>query len=299
MQRLSLISMCVLSAALLACGGLFGTDDATTSDDATDAPSEPSEAVDDDVAAHDPLPQDQAAAGRAVAVELCSIKGASFKADSTMGVFKSIAVDGERLMVATGDGKLHALAISHEDGCVLTPDPDFGDGGVMTFEKKVEWVSASQGTVVASNGVFESYVLRGNTLAYKCAADGYIELDSSGSWGIAPWVSSTVEKVTFDESACVATDWTLADLGDDTQRKGNFSSIHASVVIGDTVFIGGSLAKSVDAKETKVIGVYTAAGTEVRRFGGSDSLAGPETFGWIHAINQCKPGICILDSNLR
>jgi hypothetical protein len=128
MNRLSTITLVTLSAALLACGGLLGDNEAETPSTASAEGTEDG-AVEAPADYEGPIPADQTFAGRTAAVEVCTIEGVKFESDSTMSVFASIAVDGDRLLVATGDGKLHALRISHDDGCVLSPDPDFGEGG--------------------------------------------------------------------------------------------------------------------------------------------------------------------------
>jgi hypothetical protein len=286
------------AAVLLACGGLFGEDEPASPEDGT-ATGEAASAGEVPEDYEGPVPVDQTIAGRTAAVEVCTLEGVQFQGTGTTSVFKSVAIDGERLLVATAAGALHALKISHDAGCVLSPDLEFGEDGVMTFERDVEWVAAANGTIVASNGIFESYVIRGNHLAYTCEGDGYIELADTGTWGIAPWVSSTVERISFGKEACTTEEWSLRDLGQPETRQGNFTSVNASTIVGSTVFIGGSLTASADPTEQRVIGVFTAEGKEIRRFGGSSELSSPEKFGWVHAINGCTPGICVVDSNFR
>lgn len=303
MNRWYLLPLVVVSSSILACGGLLG-DDAEEPAVAADGDASGSTTSDDAGEATvgapvQPAPTDLSVAGRSLEVELCTIDGAEFSGDHTMSVFKSVAVDGDRLLIAGGDGRLYGFSIQHDDGCTLKLDPSFGTDGIFDFERDVEWVSASNGTVVAANGIAESYVIRGNTLAYTCAADGYIELAEGGSWGIAPWVNATVERVYFETSGCRSEEWALRHLSDDSKREGNFTSVNGAAVVGDVVYIGGPLATSISAEGTRVIGVFSATGTEIRRFGGSDDINSPEKFGWVHAINACSPGVCVLDSNFR
>ena len=291
MSRLYMFTLFSVSALVSACGDEEAAEEAP----AEAAPAEEAPATEGEPVV--PTPKAQTVAGLSVTAEACAIEGHAFTGDSSMGMFKSVAVHGEHVMVIDGEGRLMAFEVSTDGGCSLKLASDFGEGGIMTFDKEVDWTSSGGDTLIASSGVFETQVIRGGSVAYTCEADGYIELSADGSWGIAPWVNATVEKVTFDETSCKAQPWVLQDLSDEAKRKGPFAMTQASAVIGDKIYIGGSLAKSVDPDESRVIIAFTPEGKEVGRIESKDDAT--PRFGWIHAINACKPGICVLDSNYR
>lgn len=236
-----------------------------------------------------------------IEAEVCTVEGAEFLGDSVMRVFASVAVADGRLFVADGSKQVRAFIVGEGDGCTLTLDAEFGDGGARTLGHDIEWLSVDgAGRVVASNGIFKAYAFDGaGKTEFDCDTKGYVEQHAAGRWGISTWVTSNVRMVELAEGACSAEDWVLTDLSDDANRKGNFTSVHSAAVVGNLILIGGALAKSVDPDASNVVAAYNKAGKEKFRFGGSDEIGSDQNFGWIHAISGCEGGICVLDSNYR
>ncbi len=233
--------------------------------------------------------------------EVCTVEGAEFLGDSTMSMFASVVTANGRLFVADGSPKVRAFTIADGDACTLTLDESFGEGGALTLGHDIEWLSVDgEGRVIGSNGIFKAYAFdaAGET-SFECDTKGYVEQHEDGEWAIAPWVNSNVRIVEIAEGACSAEDWVLTDLGDDAARKGNFTTVHSVALLGDTVLIGGGLAKSVDPDGPNVVAAYDEAGKEKFRFGGEGDVGSDQRFGWVHAMAGCKPGICVLDSNYR
>ncbi len=288
MRKLSIFSGSVLLISILACGG----DDEAEGDD---APPPAPELAGDAVI---PAPEAQPFAGGTLTATTCDLGGQRFTGESSMSRLKSIAAAGDHVYVADGEGVVYRFSRG-DGGCTLELDSSFGDGGSMTFERKIEWLSAAGDRVFASNGISSTYVLDGGKLAYTCEATGYGEIDASGSWAIVPWVNSTVELAELGATSCTKSEWALKNLSSDDKREGVFDSVNASVVVDGKIYIGGSIAKKVDPDNTRTIAVFNRSGKELRRFGGGGDISSDTRFGWIHALNPCAPGICALDGNFR
>ena len=106
MSRLPMFTLFAASGAILACGGLFGDDDEGGDDGTTGSTTE--EAVVGEPVV--PTPKDQSVAGLQAAVEVCTISGRAFTGDSTMSMFNSVAVDGERSIEALAGGAKSIIA---------------------------------------------------------------------------------------------------------------------------------------------------------------------------------------------
>jgi hypothetical protein len=297
-MRPTLIAAAPTLAALLACSSLTGeevVEEVAEEPVVEEAPAAPANGT-----PLAPAPAAQALPTGPVTATACTFEGFEIIGSSGMSLLRSVAVVGDRLYIVDEKGAVRALTINGAGGgCKLSVDASFGQGGTWTAENEIQHLTSdASGVVVASNGIFGAYTLRDGAPA-ACDTKGYVELHASGAWGIAPWVNSTVQQVEVNAAGCSSKPWVLQDLSDDAKRKGIFASVDASSIIGDNVYIGGSLAKSVDADGMKVVAVYDQAGKELRRFGGSKDLSSTEMFGWVHDISACVPGVCVLDSNFR
>ncbi|MEZ4375423.1 MAG: hypothetical protein R3B07_31725 [Polyangiaceae bacterium] len=219
---------------------------------------------------------------------------------SGMSVIRAIEVVKDKLYLVGADGKLRAYNIGN--GCSLSKDTSFGDGGVLSTNKEIKTLSKDdKGNLLASNGLFESYMISGGKLKYECKArgQGYIAMHPSGKWGLGSFANATVNKLTFGDSACESEPWVLQDMSQDAKRKGPFGNVNTIGFMGDTVLVGGILPKSKDPNESRVVIGMDANGKEKFRFGKTDKSFDEQKFGWVHAIGACKPGICVVDSNFR
>lgn len=291
MRTRSVLALSTLLLSILACGG---GDDETPD---ADAPPPPPEL--DAGTPVSPSPAAQPFGSGTLTATACDLNGVSFTGEGTSSRLKSIDAAMGFVYVADGEGTLYRFVEDEGPGCSLRLDSGFGEGGKMTFPKKIEWVSAGGDRLYASNGISETYVLTGGSLSYSCAATGYGEIHSSGTWAIVPWINATVEVAELEGSACTKSDWVLQSLSNDEKRQGIFDSVNASAVIGDEIYIGGSLAKTVDPDGTRRIAAYSRAGKELRRFGGGGDISSDTRFGWIHALSGCSLGVCALDGNFR
>lgn len=245
-----------------------------------------------------PKPEPQELAGEKLVAQACRFDGKSFLGKSTMDVFKAIEAIDDRLLLVDSHGAIHALVIDAGQGCVLRPDAGFGAGGVLKLPHKIESLSRdAKGRLYASNGIFAAYVVKDGRQELVCDTKGHIEIHASGEWGIAPWVNATVRMVELTGTGCKSDGWVLADLNDDTRRKGPFTNVNSAAVIGDLVWIGGVVAKKENPRQPRIVVAYTKGGDEKVRFGGDET--GPNAFGWVHAIEPCGRNVCVLDSNFR
>ena len=248
-----------------------------------------------------PKPAPQEVAGKTVTAERCRLDGLELLGKSTMSVIKDIEVFGEQVVIVNGDGSLVGLKLDKGKECKLTLDRTFGQDGLLKLENKIEHLSRDdKGNILAANGIFDAYYVTRGKKDFTCKSKGYLSFHPSGKWAIAPWVNSTVgiTEVDTKDKTCTRKDWVLSDLNSDDKRKGPFQSIHSSRIIGDEIYLGGSLAKKVDPKEPRQVRVYDKAGKEKRFFGGTESLK-DDTFGWVHDITPCAFGVCVLDANHR
>lgn len=245
-----------------------------------------------------PKPEAQQDGPKKLTAERCTLEGRTFLGKSTMDVFKAIEVVGDRLLLVDHHGTISGFKIDTKGGCSLRLDESFGEAGMLKLPEKVEHLSrTSAGRVFASNGIFAAYAIKDGKQEFKCDTKGHVEIHSGGKWGIAPWVNATVRLVKVEPDKCSSEDWVLKELNDDQKREGPFSNVNSSAVAGDLVLIGGVLAKSEDPKQSRVVIGYDKAGKQKIRFGGE--LSAKDGFGWVHAIEPCPTGICVLDSNLR
>lgn len=219
---------------------------------------------------------------------------------SGMNVIRAIEVVKDKLYLVSADGKLRRYTIGN--GCSLSKDASFGDDGVLSTNKELKTLSKDdKGNLVASNGIFESYMISDGKLKYECKArgQGYIALHPSGKWGLGSFANATVNKLTFGDSACESEPWALQDLSQEAKRKGPLGNVNTIGFVGDLVMVGGIVPKSKDPNESRVVIAMDANGKEKFRFGKTDKTFDEQKFGWVHAIGPCKAGICVVDSNFR
>jgi hypothetical protein len=264
------------------------------------APKAPS--FDEMVKQSEPLvatPAAQDAGGRRISAERCELESGPFLGKSTLDVFKAIEAAGGRVLLVDQYGRLAGFSPEKGAGCRLGADKSFGEDGVLKLPHKIENLTRDgTGRVIASNGIFAAYAVEQGKQAFVCDTKGHVELHRSGKWGIAPYVNASVRLVEVEAEGCRSEDWVLQNLNDDAKRQGPFGNVSASAVLGNLVLIGGVLAKREDERQPRMVAGYTRAGKETLRFGNPEPGA-EDRFDWIHAIDGCKAGICVLDSNLR
>ena len=250
----------------------------------------------------DPKPAPQDGGGLKLTAEKCELEGGPLVAKSGSDVMRSIRVIGDKAYLADSDEKIRAYNIAPSGACKLTIDKTFGENGVMKLADKASRLSGdAAGHLFASSGVFGSTRLTGGKVDFKCEArpQGYLFVHPGGKLGIGTFANSTVGKLSFDDKGCKSEPWVFQDLSQADKRKGPLTNAQAVGFVGDTILVGGVLAKEVDPNEPRVVLALDAAGKEKFRFGNIDKTFTEDHFGWVHAIAPCKPGICVLDSNYR
>jgi hypothetical protein len=246
-----------------------------------------------------PAPEAQQLGARRISAERCTLEGPPFLGKSPMDVFKAIEVAGSRILIVDQLGRMHGFLPQRGGGCVLAPDPAFGEAGMLKLPHKIESLSRDgAGRVMASNGIFGAWGVDQGKQGFACDTKGHVELHRSGKWGIAPFVNATVRMVEIADGECKSEDWVLQNLSDDKTRQGPFANVNSSAIVGDLVLIGGVLAKSENEKQPRVVIGYSRAGKEKFRFGSVDSGT-DDALAWVHAVQGCTAGICVVDSNLR
>jgi hypothetical protein len=300
-------ALSMVGVALLACKqeekatATSATPPATAAPTASAAAAKPN--FDELVAASKPVvasPADQPLGKYTVKAEVCTIEGGGPLGTSRSSVMPSIAIQGNRAWASNGKEELLAYQISTSGGCKLTPVASFGANGVLATDPKTRTVSASKDLVVASNGVFGSSVIKGDKLYYKCDArpQGYVAIHSSGKWGIGNFANATVAKVSFTDTNCTSQPWVFENMSQPT-RKGDLTNVNSVGFMGDTVLVGGIIAKTVNPKEPRVVLGLNAAGKELFRLGNLEKSFADDGLGWVHAVSGCGVGICVLDGNYK
>lgn len=251
----------------------------------------------------DPKVTPQEGGGVKVTAERCQMEGGPLTDKSNLDVTRALRVIGDKAYLVDADESIRAYDIAPGAACKLTIDKTFGTAGVMKLTDKIaRLASDSAGHLFASSGVFGSTRLTGGKVDFKCGArpQGYLYVHPNGKLGIGTFANATVAKLSFDDNGCKSEPWVFQDMSDATKRKGPLGNAQAVGFVGDTIFVGGVLAKEVDPNEPRVVLALDAAGKEKFRFGAVDKGGSSEDrFGWVHGIAPCKPGICVLDSNYR
>lgn len=243
--------------------------------------------------------------GAKVTAEACSVEGGPYVGKSNMKLFQAVRAVGNRIFVVDAEGQVRAFEIAAGATCKLSIDKTFGTDGIAKLENEMSRLSAdSSGNLWATSGVFNSYRLaKDGKVTAKCEArpQGYIHVHPSGKTAIGTFANATVAKLTLDASGCKSEPFAqFTDLGNDEKRKGPITNAQAVGYVGETIFMGGVLAKTVDPNGNTVVLALDATGKEKFRLGKTDKdLASKDRFGWVHAIQPCNKGVCVVDSNYR
>lgn len=250
-----------------------------------------------------PSPKEQEVDGKKVTAAVCKIEGKEFLGKSTMSMFKAITVVDDKAYIADGDGQLMRFTIDKGDECKLTLDKDFGADGTKKMKRKVNYLAKDgQGMIYGSSGIFEAYFMsKDGEVVHTCTERGigHIEPHDSGKWGIGSWVNADVKMIELGKDTCKPEPWVLTDLNKDGSRKGPFKNVNSVGIIGSDIYVGGVMAEKVNNREPRQVVIYDKKGKEKGKFGNAEKVSGDEVFGWVHGIEGCKAGVCVLDSNYR
>lgn len=235
-----------------------------------------------------------------VKAELCSVEGTAFVHSSNMSVLKAITVIDNKLYVIDHLGQVHGFVIASESPCKLTIDKTFGTNGVWKLAKKMSTLSRDNAkNLYASSGIWGGVRISGGKLvACKEWKQGATVSHPSGNYALGYFVGSTVNRLVYSDTGCTTTPWVLQDLSNDAKRKGPMSSVHSIGFAGSLTLIGGSSAKKVKGWGVNKVFAFDASGKELFSVGKSEGW-GPDKFGWVHAIDACGGGFCVLDGNFR
>lgn len=242
-------------------------------------------------------PVAQVVGDKTLTASWCKLPGDGLIGKSASSVLRALEVVGDRLYVVDGDGAIHGYVLATANGCELTVDSAFGEGGTLKLPRKVEHLSKSDAGTLFAGGIFETYALKDGKQAYACKATGHFAVDPGGSWAIVPWINSTVEIAELSDSGCTPSDWVLRDLSKDDVRVGPYKSVMASAIIDGKIYLGAVPAEKLDGGETRVIAITDKAGKELGRFGPATS--DEARFGWVNGISACGANVCVVDGNYR
>jgi hypothetical protein len=312
LSRLPMLTVVVLTAGAASLAGCSKKEEAPAAaasasakaaDKPTPAAEVPFEALVAKSKALSPAPQEQVAGPIKVKAMPCSIEGGNPVSKSTSDVMRAVRVVGDRLWVIGHEEKVKAYKIEPGAECKLSIDKRVAPDGILPLDVKARTLSTDDaGNLYVSSGVFGGALVgKDGKLKYKCDArpGGYVAIHPKGAWGIGHFANATVGKLDFSPTACKSAPWALQDLSKPT-RKGPLTNVNTAGFLGNTVLVGGVIAKEVDPNEPRVVIAMDQTGKELFRFGNpAKGASGDDHFGWVHAISPCAPGICVVDSNMR
>lgn len=225
--------------------------------------------------------------------ERCTIEGHAFTGTSTMETIGNFEVFHGQLWIVDGDENVRRFDMDLTDGCRLTLDTTFGEGGVMDFERDADTISSGGDTLVVSTGLFEAYVFGADgTMRYTCDAPslGHVYVHPTGEWALASFMRSEFNRVTFGDEAC--------EVERGAVEFPVFRSGQRLAFIGDQTIIGGTLAEEYDGRNPLSVGAADGDGLAWRH-GNITVRFDDAGYGYVHAIEGCGDYICVLDSNMR
>lgn len=238
------------------------------------------------------------AGGKTIKAEPFVIEGKEFLDENSMRIFRAIEVVGDKLMVIDDKGNLHGFTIEDGEAPRLTVDASFGDQGVLTLDNQVQRLSRGESGTVIASGFVNAYVIKDGKREYDCRAGGVVEMHSSGKWGIAT-AGNLVRLVNFADSSCTFEDLELESPNQADPSERLFGYVNSAAVIGDQIIIGGTVSVEGERKIAHMVVALDKDGSEGFRFGNPADPFAEDGFGYIHAVDSCSTGICVLDSNLR
>jgi len=269
---------------------------AETTEEATEEPPEPT--WEEKIAASAPLtptPAPQTQGDITLTAVACTTEGHAFLHDSNMRIFQDIVHIGDHLYIVNHAGHVLRFGMNLADGCVLTLDTTWGEGGALELPREAKSISRLSDTrLVASTGVFGSYVVNteNGEVAYTCDTrpQGYVRVSPNGDFGLGSFVSAEIARLTFTDSGCSAEVW---------EHNTPLAGVNFIGFAGDLILAGGRLEEEHDGRQPTNVVAFNAAGEEVWRQGNLTSASADDGYGWVHGLDPCSQGICVIDSNFR
>jgi hypothetical protein len=202
-----------------------------------------------------------------------------------------IAMSGDKLYVLAGDKLYEYLLTDAKTGSGAISYSD-----VMKLDDKYEYMSNTKdGTMYLSQGIFNIIAIRDGSDAVVSDISGDVVMHPDGEWGISFWANSDPLIVKSANGTLTSEPWILANLSDDTLRKGRFSSISCISISQDRIYVAGN---DVENGGTQRLAVYDLKGKELFTVGSNDWTA-DDGFSSITGIVETSKGFLVLDSNNR
>ncbi|MEL7207594.1 MAG: hypothetical protein AAGK32_05085, partial [Actinomycetota bacterium] len=234
------------------------------------------------------------AAGMTWTAQQCAFPDGHRIGDRASEHFSSLAVTGDGVFLAGQDGTEGTGLAKYQptaggDGCVLTVDASWGDGGVLHFDREIDYVTGSpSGRLAASRSVFTTWIVDGASGAsIECDGGDRTDLSPDGAvaYGHFPG-SPELDRYEIDGSGCVVTSGAVTVASQDNPTAGGW-------IDDDLYLIGGF------NDEGASVTALDRSGNERWRAGGSRIDDGETGYGTITAVAPCGPHVCVLDSNFR
>jgi len=240
----------------------------------------------------EPTPEAQSVGKTTLVATPCSIEGFDYLGPSGMELAQAIAVTKDRVFLADPKGRIVSLTKKAGPGCSLVFDTSFGENGYLLLENEIRSLAVDgEDRVYASSGIFDSYRLADGGVALTCKEkSNHVEPAPSGKWALGHFPGSAPRKVTYTDNACTSEEWAF---------DSPFKMVHDIGFLDEkTVLVGGQLESEDKFPPHKVAVVPAEGGKPVMLLGG-DKYPADDAMGWVHGIQPCPPGICVLDSNSR
>ncbi len=237
----------------------------------------------------EPSPGTHSAGAVTITATLCTIDGTTFTGTSSSRVLPTLAWAGGQVYLANEEGQVLRFDASTDEGCRLTLDETWGDGGSYTPEEAQSAVEVAGDRVFMSGGVFETEVVSASTGAsYTCAVSGTVVPRPDAATGIAFFPGSAIKHVDFTDTNCTVTEPSPLAASLPFQNQ-NAAAAH---FLADGVLVAGG-----ELPEGHKVIAFGPDGAELWRHGsdGNDD----QRYGWVHGIAPCAGGICTVDTNYK
>lgn len=234
-------------------------------------------------------------AGHSHAPLRCALEGAVLGGPTGFDVVRDLESTGEHLWVADADANILRFVIEANDtSCVLRLDTGFGEDGVFDAPRDIETLSAdASGRLVASSGIFESYVFEpgANAPTATCgdAGHGFLTQHPTAGYALGRFVGRDIREVTLSGAVCSGAAWTHAPV---------FSNVQAIGFAHGLTLVGGlGDEESPTGRATQLLAVRDTAAAW--RQGAVGDPFASDAYSWIHQIEACGVDICVLDAHAR
>ncbi len=166
----------------------------------------------------------------------------------------------------------------------------------MELDRDYEYISIDKsGMLYLSPGINQVIGMKDGKQAFQTTVKGFLNMHSSGEWGISFWVNSDTQKVKSQDGNFVAEPWILTGLNKDDERQGPFRMVDDLQITDSHIMVAGPIA--AEDGNNKII-IYDYDGNQLLELGGTES-SDPDKIGYITGMAETENGFVAIDGNMR